>query len=31
MVWLHTRLLTELLLWRWPAVLRRRRNSSTTS
>ena len=31
MVWLHTRLITELLLWRWPAVLRRRRNSSTTS
>ena len=31
MVWLHTRLLTELLLWRWPTVLRQRRNSSTTS
>jgi len=25
MVWLHTRLLTELLVWRWPAVLHRRR------
>lgn len=25
MIWLHTRLLTELLLWRWPAVRRRRR------
>lgn len=24
MVWLHTRLLTELLLWRWPSVLRLR-------
>lgn len=24
LVWLHTRLLVELLLWRWPAVLRRR-------
>lgn len=22
MVWLHTRLITQLLLWRWPAVLR---------
>jgi glycosyltransferase involved in cell wall biosynthesis len=30
MVWLHTRLLTELLLWRWPAVLRQRRNSAPT-
>jgi glycosyltransferase involved in cell wall biosynthesis len=30
MVWLHTRLLTELLLWRWPAVLRHRRKFSTT-
>ena len=25
MVWLHTRLIAELLLWRWPAVLRVRR------
>jgi glycosyltransferase involved in cell wall biosynthesis len=25
MVWLHTRLITELLLWRWPAVRRARR------
>jgi len=24
-VWLHTRLLTELLCWRWPALLRHRR------
>jgi glycosyltransferase involved in cell wall biosynthesis len=24
LVWLHTRLLTQLLLWRWPQVLRRR-------
>jgi glycosyltransferase involved in cell wall biosynthesis len=24
MVWLHLRLLTQLLLWRWPAVIRRR-------
>lgn len=24
MVWLHTRLLTQLLLWRWPAVRRAR-------
>jgi hypothetical protein len=22
MVWLHTRLITQLLLWRWPAVRR---------
>jgi glycosyltransferase involved in cell wall biosynthesis len=27
MVWLHTRLLTELCLWRWPSVRRRRRRS----
>lgn len=26
-VWLHVRLITELLLWRWPAVLRARRRS----
>jgi glycosyltransferase involved in cell wall biosynthesis len=25
LVWLHTRLLAELLLWRWPAVRRHRR------
>jgi glycosyltransferase involved in cell wall biosynthesis len=25
MVWLHLRLLSQLLLWRWPSVLRRRR------
>ena len=25
-VWLHIRLLTELLLWRWPAVQRQRRH-----
>ncbi len=25
MVWLHLRLLSQLLLWRWPGVLRRRR------
>jgi hypothetical protein len=31
MVWLHSRLLTELLLWRWPAVLHQRRKLSTTS
>jgi glycosyltransferase involved in cell wall biosynthesis len=24
-IWLHARLLTELLLWRWPALLRHRR------
>jgi glycosyltransferase involved in cell wall biosynthesis len=28
MVWLHTRLLTELWLWRWPSVRRRRRRPS---
>ncbi len=27
MVWLHTRLITQLLLWRWPAI-RRLRNSA---
>lgn len=27
MVWLHTRLLTELLFWRWPAILFRRLRS----
>jgi glycosyltransferase involved in cell wall biosynthesis len=25
LVWMHTRLITELLLWRWPAVRRRQR------
>lgn len=25
LVWMHARLITELLLWRWPAVRRRRR------
>jgi glycosyltransferase involved in cell wall biosynthesis len=25
MVWMHTRLITELLLWRWPGVMARRR------
>jgi hypothetical protein len=25
LVWLHTRLIVELLCWRWPALLRRRR------
>ena len=27
LIWLHTRLLTQLLLWRWVGVLRRRRSS----
>lgn len=27
MVWLHTRLITELLLWRWPSVYRNRHAS----
>ncbi len=26
LVWMHTRLITELLLWRWPAVLHHRRH-----
>jgi glycosyltransferase involved in cell wall biosynthesis len=26
LIWLHTRLLSQLLLWRWPLVLRRRRS-----
>ena len=26
LVWMHTRLIIELLVWRWPAVLRHRRN-----
>lgn len=30
MVWLHTRLITELLLWRWPAVIRVRRQRRLT-
>ncbi len=25
LVWMHTRLITELLFWRWPALLRHRR------
>lgn len=25
LAWMHARLIAELLLWRWPAVLRRRR------
>lgn len=28
LVWLHTRLLAELLLWRWPAVRRQQRRRS---
>ena len=31
LVWLHARLLTELLLWRWPAVLRRRPQGVATA
>lgn len=26
LVWMHTRLILELLFWRWPALLRHRRN-----
>ena len=29
LVWMHTRLITELLLWRWPAVRRHRREWRT--
>jgi len=29
MVWLHTRLITELVLWRWFGVWRRRRATSS--
>jgi glycosyltransferase involved in cell wall biosynthesis len=29
MIGLHTRLIVELLFWRWPAVLRRRRSSAS--
>jgi glycosyltransferase involved in cell wall biosynthesis len=29
MVWLHTRLITQFLLWRWPQVSRRRRLPSS--
>lgn len=29
LVWLHTRLILELLLWRWPALLRHRRQWRT--
>ncbi len=31
LVWLHVRLLTELLCWRWPAVLRHRRQWAAAS
>lgn len=31
MVWLHLRLVAELLLWRWPAVLRMRRHGPGAS
>ncbi len=31
LVWLHTRLIAQLLLWRWPLVLRRRRQNSRLS
>ncbi len=31
MIWLHTRLLAELLLWRWPAVRRVRRALFSTA
>jgi glycosyltransferase involved in cell wall biosynthesis len=31
MVWLHTRLITELLLWRWPAVRRARKTRRVAS
>lgn len=27
LIWLHTRLLSQLLLWRWPSVLRQRRQT----
>jgi glycosyltransferase involved in cell wall biosynthesis len=30
LVWMHTRLIAELLLWRWPGVLRHRRQWLTT-
>lgn len=30
LVWLHTRLIVELLFWRWPALLRHRRQWRTT-
>jgi glycosyltransferase involved in cell wall biosynthesis len=29
LIWLHTRLITQLVLWRWIAVLRRRRRPSS--
>jgi glycosyltransferase involved in cell wall biosynthesis len=29
LVWMHTRLITELLFWRWPALLRHRRRWRT--
>jgi hypothetical protein len=28
MIWLHTRLITQLVLWRWPAALRWQKNST---
>ncbi len=31
LVWLHTRLITELLLWRWPALLGHRRRWRTAA
>jgi hypothetical protein len=30
LVWMHTRLICELLFWRWPTVLRHRRRQPTT-
>jgi glycosyltransferase involved in cell wall biosynthesis len=27
LIWLHTRLISQLLLWRWPSVLRQRRRA----
>jgi hypothetical protein len=31
LMWMHTRLIAELLLWRWPTVLRQRRNLRTAA
>jgi glycosyltransferase involved in cell wall biosynthesis len=31
MIWLHTRLITQLLLWRWPDALRHRRRQKTST
>jgi hypothetical protein len=25
LIWLHTRLLSQLIVWRWPQILHRRR------